>query len=290
MVTEIIDKIKTASKIEDVLSISDFKTEFNNIIKEIHPDVCSLDGASEATKKMLLWKEIFENGKEYKNDVGTFVTNGYWVEFKSTEKNHSWSIENYRLFKQLKDTTSENFKRYIPKDGILASDGIIKYTFDKRAIPLSGLTLPQEHVNWVLNRLLEYCAYLSQLGFSHCGLNPESVFIVPETHGIQVCSFYHLTRLGNRIGTLSGKYINWYPNEIFATKTAVHKIDIECSKKIASYLLGDTSGSGIKFKKTHNEDFINFIVTQDENAYKALTFYKGLLKKNFKKEFHLLTI
>lgn len=290
MVTEIIDKIKTASKIEDVLSISDFKTEFNNIIKEIHPDVCSLDGASEATKKMLLWKEIFENGKEYKNDVGTFVTNGYWVEFKSTEKNHSWSIENYRLFKQLKDTTSENFKRYIPKDGILASDGIIKYTFDKRAIPLSGLTLPQEHVNWVLNRLLEYCAYLSQLGFSHCGLNPESVFIVPETHGIQVCSFYHLTRLGNRIGTLSGKYINWYPNEIFATKTAVPKIDIECSKKIASYLLGDTSGSGIKFKKTHNEDFINFIVTQDENAYKALTFYKGLLKKNFKKEFHLLTI
>lgn len=290
MIQGIIEKISSASKIEDILSVEDFKNEFNNIIKEIHPDVCSLDGASEATKKMLLWKDIFENGKEYKNDVGTFITNGYWVEFKSKEKNHSWSIENYRLFKQLKDKASENFKKYIPKEGVLTSDGTVKYTFDKRAVPLSGLVLPQEHVNWVLNRLLEYCAYLSEIGFSHCGLNPESVFIVPETHGIQICSFYHLTRLGNRIGTISGKYINWYPNEIFYTKTATPKIDIECSKKIASYLLGDTSGSGIKFRKTHNEDFVNFIVRQDENAYKALIFYKELLKKNFKKEFHLLTI
>lgn len=287
---ELIEIIEKSSKVEDVIDVSDFKNEFNNVVKEIHPDRCSLSGAVNATAKMNDWRDLFENGKEYKNDVGVFKTNGYWVDFNSTEKNHSWSIENYRLFQQLKDDASEHFKKYIPKEGKLLSDGTIKYNFEKRAIPLSGLVLPQEHVNWVLNRLLEYCSYLSQIGFSHCGLNPESVFIVPETHGIQVCSFYHLTKIGNRIKTISGKYKNWYPQEIFSTKTAVPLIDIECSKKIASYLLGDLSGSGIKFKKTHNEDFVNFIIRQDENAYKALSYYKELLKKNFKKEFHLLTI
>ncbi len=82
----------------------------------------------------------------------------------------------------------------------------------------------------------------------HCGLNPESIFIVPETHGIQICSFYHLTKIGNRIGTISGKYSNWYPQDVFKTKIATPIIDLGCSMKIASYLLGDTSGIGIKHR------------------------------------------
>lgn len=287
---EIIDSITTASKLEDIFSISDFKNEFNNIIKEIHPDKCSLVGASEATAKMNQWKDLFENGKSYKDDVGMYKTNGYWADYKSSENNLNWSIDNYRLFKELKGETNDHFKKYLPKEGKLLSDGTFRFEFEKRTIPLSGLTLPQEHVNWVLNRLLEYCAYLSQIGFSHCGLNPESVFIVPETHGIQICSFYHLTRIDNKIGTISGKYSNWYPPEMFANKKATSAIDLECSKKIAAYLLGDISGSGIKFRKTHNEDFINFIISRHDNAYLTLTAYKELLKKNFKKQFHSLTI
>lgn len=287
---QLIEKILTSTKVEDIISVTDFNKEFNAIIKEIHPDICSLDGAVQATIQMNKWKNHFENGSVYKDDVCEIKTNYYWAEFTPTSKNLNWSIENYRLFKQLKSDTDIHFQKYLPSEGKLLSDGTFRFEFDKRAIPLSGLTLSQEHVNWILNRLLEYCAYLSEIDFVHCGLNPESVFIVPETHGIQICSFYHLTRVNNKVGTVSGKYKNWYPHELFTDKIATPLIDLECSKKIAAYLLGDKSGSGVKFKKTHNEDFINFIVSQHDGAYKCLTDYKELLRKNFKKQFHILTV
>lgn len=287
---DLIARIEKASKIEDVISIANFKTEFDNIVKEIHPDKCSLPGASEATAKMNVWRDVFENGKEYFDDASTFRTNGYWAEYRSDKKNLAWSIENYRRFKHLTGPANDHFQKYIPATGKLLSDGTFRYEFTDRSIPLSGLQLPQEHVNWVLSRLLEYCAYFAEIGFSHCGLNPESVFIVPETHGIQVCSFYHLTKLGNKIGTISGKYSAWYPPETFHTKEATMAIDIELSKKIAAYLLGDPSGSAVKLRKTHNEDFVNFLVSASDNSYKTFTTYKELLKKNFKKQFHSLTI
>jgi hypothetical protein len=286
----IIEKIIAAIKIEDVIKVSDFKSEFNAVMKEIHPDVCNLPDAPSAAAKMNHWRDEYENGREYKDDIGVFRTNGYWAEFKSSEKNFMWSVENYRLFMDLKGSTNEYFKKYIPPVGRLLSDGTFRFEFEKRTIPLSGLRLPQEHVNWVLNRLLEYCSFFSEIGFSHAGLTPESVFIVPETHGIQICSFYHLTRIGNQVKTISGKYKNWYPQDLFSTKRATEVIDIELSKKIACYLLGEPSGSAIKLRKTSNEDFVNFLVSQHEYSYPTLSTYKDLLKKNFKKEFHSLTI
>lgn len=287
---ELIEKILAAKKIEDVLSVDNFKAEFRDIITQIHPDKCDHPDAREATSIMNIWHDQYENGKPYKDDVGIFKTNGYWVEYNSAEKNLNWSIENYRLFQQLQSPSDRHFLKYLPKECKVQSDGSYRFFFDKRSIPLSGLTLPQEHVNWVLNRLLEYSAYLSEIGFSHCGLNPESVFIVPETHGIQVCSFYHLTKIGNRIGTISGKYQHWYPAEVFINKTGFSVIDTDMSKRIATYLLGEPSGNAVKLRKTHNEEIVNFLLKQHNNSYQCLTEYKALLAKNFPKQFHSLTI
>lgn len=287
---ELIQKINASAKPEDVFDPADFSTDFKSVMTQIHPDVCGLDGAASAAAKMGEWKAFFENGKQYKDDAATFVSNGYWCEFRENTKFLGWSLDNYRRFKALSSDTDKHFQKYLPQDGKLLSDGTWRLEFDKRSIPLSGLTLPQEHVNWVLNRLLEYCAYLSEIGFVHCGLNMDSVFITPENHGIQVVSFYHLTRIGNPVGTISGSNKNWYPHELFTNKIATPLIDVECCKRIAATLLGDPSGMGIKFKKTHNEDFINFLLSQHDNAHAALTEYRALLKKNFKKEFHILTI
>lgn len=288
---KLIEKINNASKIEDVLSIVNFKQEFNAILKEIHPDVCSLNGSSEATLKMNEWKSIIENGRVFKDDCGSFKTNGYWVEFESEEKNVKWSLENYNILMKLNSDSDKHFQKYIPSSGVDLGSGKIRFNFDKRAIPLSGLDLSQEHVNWVLNRIFEYCTYLEQIGMVHCGINPESIFIVPETHGIQVCSFYHLTKIGNKVGTVSGKYYNWYPSQLLKTKIASSSIDIELAKKTAIYLLGDKSGSGIKLRKTHNSNFIDFLIKQDNKfSYDVMSEYKQLLKDNFKSEFHLLTI
>lgn len=286
----LIHQILESKKIEDIIYIGNFKTEFNDVLKLIHPDKCQLDKAAEATTKMNEWKYLYENGKEFIDDVGPFKTNYYWADYKSDVKNLNWSVENYRLFKQQTSDADKHFLKYLPQDCILQPDGTYRFIFEKRSIPLSELELPQVHVNWILNRIFEYCAYLSQIGFCHCGINPDSIFIVPETHGIQVMSFYHLTRTGNKIGTVSGKYKNWYPTETFTDKVGVSSIDIELAKRTAAYLLGDKSGSGVRFRKTHNEKFIDFLLTRHNNAYQCLSTYRKLLEDNFKKEFHLLTI
>jgi serine/threonine protein kinase len=162
--------------------------------------------------------------------------------------------------------------------------------FAKRAIPLGGLTLPQEHVNWVLSRLLEYTAYLAQVDFVHCGLMPENVFIVPENHGIIIISFYHLTRIGSTVKTISAKYKDWYPPELLQTKLATSGVDLEMVKKIAIYLLGDQSGAGVKLRKTHNADFINFLIKRHDDPYNTYKEYRELLKNNFESKFHVLNI
>ncbi|HEY8896470.1 MAG TPA: hypothetical protein VIM79_16705 [Niastella sp.] len=286
----LIDKINKAHKIEDVLDLANFKTEFNAIVKQIHPDTCTDAGAVEATSKMNIWKSQYENGKPFTDDAGIFKTNGYWADFSSTLPNLTTSVDNYRMFQQLQSDADIHFKNYLPKECRAFADGTYRFVFEKRAIPLSGLQLPQEHVNWVLNRLLEYIAWLSQSGFVHGGLNPESVFIVPENHGIQVVSFYHLAPKDRKIHTVSGRYMNWYPAQVLKTKTASPVTDLECAKRIASYLLGDASGNAVKFRKTHNEDFINFLLTQHDNAYQCLTQYQQLLRKNFITKFYSLTI
>lgn len=286
----LINKINKANKIEEVLNLSNFKTEFNTIIKQIHPDTCTDAGAVEATSKMNIWKDLYEHGKPFTDDAGVFKTNGYWVDFSSALPNLTASVDHYNMFQQLRSDTDMHFKKYLPKECRVLTNGTYRFGFEKRAIPLSGLQLPQEHVNWVLNRLLEYIAYLSHSGFVHGGLNPESVFIVPEDHGIQVVSFYHLTPKGRRIHTVSGRYINWYPTQIVKAKTAAPVTDLECAKRIAAYLLGDASGNAVKFRKTHNADFVNFLLTQHDDAYECLTQYQQLLRKNFKTRFHSLTI
>ncbi len=286
----LIYKINKANKIEEVLNLAHFKTEFNAIVKQIHPDYCTDAGAVEATAKMNIWKHQYENGKPFTDDAGVFKTNGYWVHFSSALPNLTVSVNNYNKFQQLRSDADIHFKKYLPKECRRQTDGAFRFLFEKRAIPLSGLQLPQEHVNWVLNRLLEYIAYLSQSGFVHGGLNPESVFIVPENHGIQVVSFYHLAKKNSRIHTVSGRYMNWYPAQVLKTKIASPVTDLECAKRIAASLLGDASGNAVKFRKTHNEDFINFLLTRHDDAYQCLTRYRQLLRRNFKTGFYSLTI
>lgn len=287
---ELITKIETSTKIEDVILGLDFKKEFQEILKQIHPDVCNLPGAANAMAKMNTWRDYRENGKEYKDDAGTYRTNGYWIKFSSENDSRKWSLENFRIFQNRKDKRDEYFRQYMPKEARLAADGTYAMYFEKRSIPITELTLPQEHVNWILNRLLEYCAYLSEIGMCHGGLTPESIFITPENHGIQVVSFYHMAAFSRPIKTISGKYKHWYPHQLFSDKTATPQIDLTLATRIAAYLLGDRSGSGIKFRKTHNEEFINFIIAQHSNAYETLMAYRAMLAKNFEKKFHSLTI
>ena len=124
------------------------------------------------------------------------------------------------------------------------------------------------------------------------GLNPTTVFVVPETHGIIIISFYHMGTLGKKAETISAKYKMWYPTTLFTKKIATQDIDLELCKKIALYLLGDRSAAGTKLKKDKdvNQDVLTFLLTKHENHKDEFVQYRELLAKNFEKKFYLLNL
>ena len=289
----IIEKLMAAKKLEDVMDINHFKSEYESMLKLIHPDICKLKNATEATSKLNELRDKFKHGTKYIDDSGEFTSNGYEVNYsgdsEDSKRLYETSCKNFNTLISIKDKTIDHFRKYMPHE-MAVTDGKLNVKFAYRAVPLSDLTLPQEHVNWILSRMLEYSAWLSQMGYVHCGINPESIFIIPETHGIMVTSFYHLTKKGDKAKTISGKYQSWYPPSLFSAKKATSDIDLELSKKTAIYLLGDKSGAGIKLRKTHNEKFLDFVIKHEADAYKAFTDYREFLSKNFEKKFHILNL
>lgn len=277
---ELIRKLLAAKKPEDIFTFGHYKKEFDIYLKMIHPDVCTLDEAQEATIKLTSLKKQFEKGETYTDDAGAIHFNGYFATFGGDKPLLELSLTNYQKLANLRTESSEHFKRYLPPNLTFVND-LLRIDFKERALPLQHLQLPQEHVNWILSRLLEFSAWLNQEGYCHAGINPDSIFVVPETHGIICTSFYHLTKVGNNLSTISAKHKHWYPAHLFTSKTATPDIDLELAKRLAIYLLGDKSGNGVLLKKTHNEEFIDFLIKHHSDPYDTYQVYRSLLKKLF---------
>lgn len=283
---QLLQNILAAVKLEDIVDIHDLKKSFSKIAQQVHPDICSHPDASAAMAKLNALKELYEQGSTLVDDAGKIVTNGYMVTFCGDQEPTllATSLENYRRLQKLTSPASTHLKRFLPKSMVMQNNTLVS-SFVQRAIPLTNMLLEQDHVNWILSRMLEFSALLHQEGFVHSGLNPESVFVVPETHGIIVTSFYHMKPRDTRLMSISGRYQHWYPASVWDTKAAIETIDLELAKKTAIYLLGDHSGSGIKYKKTHHADFMDFVIAQDHDSRDAYTRYRALITKNFPKKF-----
>jgi hypothetical protein len=287
---QLIIEVNKAVKIEDLIKISsDFKNEFRSLISLIHPDICHLPGAEEATRKLNILKDKYEKGEIYHDEVAEFSTNGYTTIYSADRIILANNHNNYQALVHAAKGMAPHLLNYLPKDMTLTDDGLVVSSSD-RHIPIGKMQLPQEHVNWVLSRLLEFSMMCNKCGFSHCGLNPESVFLVPETHGIVINSFYHLSRIDQKVQTIAAAYKNWYPAKLFVDKIATSSIDLELSKKMAINLLGDRSGSGIKLKKDHNESWIDYVIQQDDDPIQSYDNYRRILKQQFETKFFILNI
>lgn len=280
----LIQTILKATRPEEVVPSGAWLTGYKRIMRLIHPDTCSLPQAGLAAARLNALKLVFEKGVVYSDESGAYHSDGYKAQYEGDEALLKKSWDNYR---RLRAAGPAHLLKYLPRD-MQWVHGKLAVHFTQRAVPLSGLQLPQEHVNWVLSRLLELVALVEEAGFVHGGLNPESVFVVPETHGIQVGTFYHLAPIGTQVSTLSGRYKSWYPPRLFDDKRARPATDLELAKKIAIALLGDPSGSGVKLKKTHHAAFMDFVIRQDDVPYIAYRQYRDLLQQHFEKKFHIL--
>ena len=285
----LVQKILSAVALQDIVDIAHHKSDFDRLMKQIHPDRCTLPKAHEAACKLNQLRDLFEKGKVYVDDVGEFRTTGYVIDCTGDKKLLTQSLTMYKKLKGLTDSSSLHFHRYLP-DSMEMKGDLLHVKLSHRAVPLLHLQLPQEHVNWILSRMLECIAWFSQIGYVHAGFIPENIFVVPETHGIIITSFYHMTPIDSPLKTVSARYQHWYPPAIFTDKIAQALIDIELAKKIAISLLGDPSGSGVRLRKTHHAEFVDFVIRQHDDAFIAFKQYRALLDRCFEKKFYVLNV
>lgn len=282
-IIELIQKIMHAQSLLGLFPTGNIKKHYREAIKQLHPDLCTEPLAEEALIRLNELRLKHEKGIVITDDSGSIWTQKKEAIFRGNLSLLNTSYQNYQRLKHLKSKAAEHFHLYLPER--MEMSDVLAVAFPFRALPLHSLELPQEHVNWVLSRLLELVAWLAQEGFVHGGINPRSVFILPETHGIVLTSFYHMKRVGDRLDTISAAYQNWYPEQVFAEKRASTVIDLECCKRTAAYLLGDKSGAGVKLKKTHLGAYVDFLLDRHENAYTCYDEYRKLLQQHFEARF-----
>ena len=284
-------KVLSASKPEDIFSFRNYQQEYLDMVKVLHPDVCQLAQAGKAVAKLNEYRQQMDKYFKGEDEAGSFRLAGEnEIHFQGDAALLSQSYQRYQMLMGLGDAAANHFKKYLPESMLLAGNEL-KVICKHRILPLTHITLPHEHVDWILSRLFEFITWLHQTGYCHLGIHPESVFIVPETHGIIFISFYHLTPINQKPDSLAGQYINWYPAIIFQQKQAIPYIDISLAQRLALYVLGDKSGNGIMLKKTENPQLIDFLITPHYHSLQTYEQFRQLLLQLFGKPiFHPLNI
>ncbi len=292
---EVIKSILSATNYTQVFTdLKNWQPTYKSYAKLIHPDVCKLEDTTEAISKLNKFKDEVSIGQKYIDDAGTVTYKPFSIIAVGDPTLLKTSLDNWKKLMSFTDDASKHFQKYLPEKGKLISENELEFTFFDRAIPLFSIgTQPHEHVNWITNRMLEFACWLAEKDFVHCGLTPESVYIIPENHGAVITSFYHMKKINTAVKTISAKFKNFYPSSLFLApkttiKTASSRIDIELLKKTSVYVLGDKSGSGVKLRKTHNVELLDYFKKSSNNTHESYAEHKAVVIKHFETKFHIL--
>lgn len=277
------------------LEESDIKSRYNQLVKLVHPDVCSDLRASDAFAKLKYWHDIAINGYQYKDESGGIIFKNNTLRFTGS-KNAKLLKISYDNFHKLKNKLSNSgiddvAVKYIPENMYWSGNELI-VTLKRRSINLLNLKLEEKHCRWLLNRLMEFSCYSNVIGYNHNGLGPYSVFCTPDDHGIQVISFYHMMKVNHRMETISGLLNSWYPAQVRNNKLSSGNTDIQLSKFwIGSLLLGEFSiEPWYKLQGKIDGRFLNILKSGSVNCNVSLIELKDYYKTLSDKSFHILNL
>lgn len=281
----------SSTKLSDIFPNQvDWKRTFNEYVMLCHPDKNSSDDAKIAYSILMTYKDILENGVKFNDEISEISFKDNVLTFNGPLDKLKSSYENYQSILNSSDVP-DHFHKYLPERMEL-EDGQLKVHLRERAILLHDLTLEEKHVKWALNRLLEFSSMSNLIAnWCHVGLNPNSVMICPENHGIQIISFYHSRPINSKLTSAIGihPYKSWYPSDIFAHKTASFDIDLLMAKRIAIYLLGDKTGFGATLRGKISDDFLSFLMSFENDIRDGYLQYQEFLNKS-PREFHILNL
>lgn len=94
------------------------------------------------------------------------------------------------------------------------------------------------HLAWMFNRVLEAIGYAHQKGWIHGAVLPPHLLFHAESHGLQLIDWIHAEELGTPLRLVSGRFLEWYPQECRERKPATPATDIYLAAKCMVYLAG----------------------------------------------------
>lgn len=290
-----IRKILESKKPSDIFDLPNWKNQFRAWVSHLHPDKNGgvIDPlANEALEKLLAYKEILEHGVKFSDEYcSEIVFKDNTITFCGQMDKLKISHDNFHLIKDKVDPVNTPFRRYLPEKMELEADHL-KVTLQHDPYLIHDLTLEEKHGRWFLNRVLEFSTLLNQMaGYTHAGINPNSVMICPEEHGIQVVSFYHLVPVKTKMRSAIGlhPYKSWYPVDVFTTKQSVPEIDLLMSKNLATYVLGDRSGFANSLRGTVSQELVDYLLSYNDTLLGGYFEYQKILDRS-PRIYHKLTL
>lgn len=292
---ELIQKLLAAKQASEIFTNGDVKKMYLKYVLLIHPDRCYHPKAEEAMAVLHGFKDSITKGDKDTDGVVNFKRFPKKIITAVEDRNKVFITSSINAYKNISTKpNTEVVLKYMPTVmGYNSGKTLLATKFRTRMVSIKDLTLEQVHVNWVFSRLFEFIVLLRQSGFVHLGINPNTVFISPENHGIGISSFYHTKKHNSTITTIDSNYKHWYPASMFREKQADSSIDLELAKRLACWLLGDKSGNGTILKRDSkvNQRMLEFWLTKHDVPNKSLySAYRDILNKEFKPKFYKLDI
>lgn len=258
------------------IDIGNWKKTFNELISVVHPDVCKLNGADLASRKLIEINNLINKGYYTSDDSGSINYKYNSIIFLGDKKLVKKSFDNLTLVFEKK--ISEITKTFLPDPNLISKD-LLEMKFTKRHIPLSSLVnIPQAQLNWIIRRMFEIASFLYKKDLIHCGFNPDSVWLEPKNHRIALISFYHMMPNGKKMKTISKKYQSFYP----VTKIASPEVDVKLIKRTALWALGSKNGLGYTINTL--PEIKEFLTSYDSDPWEAHQKFTKIISNHFDME------
>ena len=261
---DILERVLSAECASEIFDKSkNLKSQYRDILRRIHPDVCSDARAKDATEKLI---SLYEHGTKGEWEYGATIVknciNGKRYRVNAIKKYDIGVGTEYLMKKSvlMKIEKERYMSRGINEMSSISGFGslpIIKFEYwgngvikiDKgKEIPLREVwnnfhgKIPPKVCAWIVTRLLSYVCGLQIKGLVHCGINIDSVFVDVESHRVFLYGgwWYCVPVSSKMVGTNQDVYRVMSPLSK-RDKRARFSTDIESVKALALKLMGCNS-------------------------------------------------
>jgi hypothetical protein len=258
---EAISMIETAQSPADLFGDDAPRRDYRRLARLTHPDTSRGDPHAAAFDKLTtLWRR-----REGTSDLGRLVARGdianLYASARGLLKLARRPADNDLLDREvtaltrLRNRGDERYQAYVPRlletqshrdpdSGLVRRANLFGRLDGFRSLAEVRAAFPDgvdpRDAAWMWRRLLAGIGYAHRAGVVHAAVLPEHVMIHPGQHGLVLVDWcYSVTSPGDRVPAIVGRYQDWYPPELTATRAAHPGTDIYLAARCMTHLMGE---------------------------------------------------